>query len=108
MIHASNKRSSKLLIAAGAQAAAQGVTRSALLTKLLPFAGAAGFVLRLFRQGRAETRPVAGSRRARLHQVRTQAEPRLKPGRTQAEPTPVKHPRGSMRTNLKMGGHSHE
>lgn len=57
-----NTRSSKLLLLAGAQAAAQGRI-PALLNKLLPFAAAAGFVLRLFRRSEStETRPAAGKR----------------------------------------------
>ena len=54
--------SPNLLIAAGAQAAAQGLVRSALLTKLLPFAGAASLILGLFgRKGGTEIRPAAGN-----------------------------------------------
>ena len=49
------------LIDAGANAAAQGVVRSTLLTKLLPFAGLAALAVRLFgKHGGAETRPAAG------------------------------------------------
>jgi len=53
--------SPKILIAAGAQAAAQGLVRSALLTKLLPLAGAVSLLVGLFgRKGSTETRPAAG------------------------------------------------
>jgi hypothetical protein len=53
--------SPRLLISAGAQAAAQGLIRSALLTKLLPFAAAGALVVRLFGKGSTETRPAAGN-----------------------------------------------
>ncbi len=54
--------SPNLLIAAGAQAAAQGLVRSALLTKLLPFAGAVSLLVGLFgRKGGTEIRPAAGN-----------------------------------------------
>ena len=60
----SNKPGSqKLLINAGAHAAAQGVIRSALLTHLLPFTGVVALAVRLLgRNGGAETRPAAGKR----------------------------------------------
>ena len=57
MIQGKKTGSTQLLFAARAQAAAQGRVRPTLLTQLHPFVAAAGFVLRLFRSGRAETRP---------------------------------------------------
>ena len=90
MIHARNKRSMKLLLAAGAEAAAQGAVRGALFNKLLPIAGAAGFVLRMFRKGRTDSRPVAGNHK------------------THGPTRGVKRRLNSPRTKLNEGGHSHE
>ena len=89
MIH-NKTRGLKLLLAAGAQAAAQGAGRTASLSKLLPIAGAAGFVLRMFRKGRTETRPAAGNRTTRVRS----------PG--------LKRQVNAARTKLSQGGHSHE
>ena len=90
MLHARNTRSSKLLLAAGAQAAAQGAVRAALPNKLLPIAAAAGFVLRMFRNGRTDSRPVAGNHN------------------THGGTGGVKRRLRSPRTNLNQGGHAHE
>lgn len=89
MINASTKRSTKLLLTAGAQAAAQGAVRAALSNKLLPFAGAAGLVLRLFRGGNTENRPAAGKR----------------PGALRSR---EKRSAGAVRHHREQGGHSHE
>ena len=61
--HSENPKSSGpvLLIPAGAPAAAQGLVRLALRTKLLSFAGAASLLVGQFgRKGRTATRPAAG------------------------------------------------
>ena len=127
--------SPNLLIAAGAQAAAQGLVRSALLTKLLPFAGAASLLVGLFgRKGRTETRPVAAtstagapaarrqprSSRSRPRSGRTALRPRSETPvsrtpleltsntpRRQLEQAPGNPPRDPGVVNLNHGGHSH-
>jgi hypothetical protein len=103
--------SPRLLISAGAQAAAQGLIRSALLTKLLPFAAAGALVVRLFGKGSTETRPAAGNPRVpegslKPHRSHVGATP--KPHRSHAEAAPGKHPTRLMRTHLNHGGYSHE
>ncbi len=78
--------SPKILIAAGAQAAAQGLVRSALLTKLLPFAGAVSLLVGLFgRKGGTETRPAAGVELPRT-EGRSSADRAYSSGKQSVEP----------------------
>lgn len=111
MIQGKKTGSTQLLFAAGAQAAAQGRARPALLTQLHPFVAAASFVLRLFRNGRTETRPVAGNPPSSTwrgpKQSFTQTLARPYPGLSQTEGTPGKYPRVS-RVKRSKGEHSHE
>jgi hypothetical protein len=97
-----NQSGPALLINAGAQAAAGGLTRSGLFTKLLPVAVAAALTLRLLgSRASSNIGPVASPATGG---AAGHPEPSQNGDRTECERSPAKRVRA---TSVNRGGHFH-